>query len=205
MNKENFYYLLYETNESDLRKNKKIFDEGITFVGKNIESNAKLIDSIDIENENYDPKIICNNSKSNTVFLIKIPKDYLGKSKEENGSYLPVPLLKIDWEDENNKNIKFINYLIEGIYNKDDDTFTKNPNFSLVFNPEGLVFANDQINNFRDLNKNTWVSYANERAKFTYEQLVKADEATKTWNIVVDKYMQEYCQDSTDYVNAKVR
>lgn len=106
----------------------------------------------------------------------------------------PVPLFQATGEkDDYGRDIYYFTpHLIQGVYNKITDMFITNPNFSPVFDPSGLVYSTEQINNFWSINQVQWVKYAKSRNKLSYQELYHMDKNQETFKEYVESYSKYF-------------
>lgn len=132
----------------------------------------------------------------NTVFLIKIPKDYMCEVLHSDGRIdRPVPLFKkiSDRKSAYESAITvFTPHLIQGCYNRTTDSFINNPNFSPIFDANGLQFSDEQKNSFRSLNKYDWYDFAKKRELLSFQDMYAFDKNNGFIDKTIQKYSQKY-------------
>lgn len=193
IDKNEFYYYLHGTDDESAETLEDIFNHGLKDeYGTSLGSTMEKIEPEDIERFGLSHKMKASASGSHkSVFLIKIPKKYMGDILHRDGTIdCPIPLLKSTGQKtyEGRGIYYFTNHLVQGVYNRTTDSFITNPNFCPVFNPNGFVYSDEQINNFWSLNQIQWVKYAKSRKQFSYEKLYEIDTKRKTF----DEYMKSY-------------
>lgn len=143
-----------------------------------------------------------------TVFLIKIPKDYLALVLHRDGKLdPPIPFFK-DYKSNIEKYSIFTPHLIQGCYNETTGFFITNPNYCPIFDPSGFNFSDEQVRNFWMYNKFKAVSFDKMRKSLSAEELKKFDIENHIWDNIMDDYSKKYnirkkevIYDSSDYKN----
>lgn len=116
------------------------------------------------------------------IYIMKVPKKFY-QYKNRYGQAVEMPLFKtIDSNREQGVLINSFVYGMVDIANK-KLTLHKNPNYSQSYNPEGLIFSEDQLARMKNA-KSSIPEYtsAAERELFTFEELVKKDKKSGYWN-----------------------
>jgi hypothetical protein len=209
MEKTDFYYYLHKTKITDSNMIESIFSNGLTsWYGTNIHSTIYPIDEKQIEENGLDSVMqnyLGDGDEYNSVFLFKIPKKYMTDRIHRDGKIdPPVPFLKQN-EDET---LSIISPLIQGVYCRDINKSFTNPNFSPVFDPTGLKYSDEQIQNLWGLNLSSWINFAKGRANSSFDELSTIDKNAHNWDRVVQFYsaiygetikpQQEYIMPDTD-------
>ena len=167
-----------------------VFNSGLkSWYGHSIHSTMQELNDEDINNKKLE-EVMKNatGGQYKTVFLIKIPKDYMGLVLHHDGHMdPPIPFFK----DEDEYTV-FTPHLIQGCYNKTTGLFITNPNYSPIFDPNGLNFSDEQVNNFFALNKIKTVQFSNNRKKLSSEELRKFDIENNTWRKIMSDYGKKY-------------
>ena len=116
----------------------------------------------------------------------------MGMLRHRDGTLeCPIPLFKQTNEkiDANGNTINlFTPHLIRGVYDRINNVFVSNPNYTPIYNPNGLQYADEQVQNLYSLNALNWVSYAEHRRKLSFEELDKIDSQSKTF----DEHLKAY-------------
>ncbi len=191
-----FLYYLHGTSDESKDTLENIFTEGLKdYYGISLSSTMKEIYHNDIEKYGLEKLMKgYTGGEHKSVFLIKIPKKYMGLVLHRDGTIdFPVPLLKKTDEIPrygigNGYVYRLTPHLIQGVYNKTTDMFVTNPNFSPVFDPNGLEYSDEQIKNFWSICQINWVKYAESRHKYSYEQLYNDDLKRNNFS----EYMNDY-------------
>ena len=105
----------------------------------------------------------------------------------------PVPLFKKTGDRKGayeSQRTVFTPHLIQGCYNRTTDSFINNPNFSPIFDANGLQFSDEQKDSFRGLNKYDWYDFAKKREQLSFQDMYRVDKN----NGFIDKTMQKYSQ-----------
>ena len=202
INPNEFLYYLHGTRLEEKEIIESIFTEGLKdYYGTSINSTMKEISYEDIKKCGLSELMkVHTEGEHKSVFLIKIPKKYMALVlHRDNTIDFPVPLLKkTDERNKLNERVYMLTpNLVQGVYNSTTDMFITNPNFCPVFNPNGLEYSDEQINNFWAINQIQWVKYAESRKKYSYEQLYSEDTRRKSF----DDYINSYSK----YFNVKIK
>lgn len=191
MEKHDFLYLLHGTINDSPELLEDIFNNGLkSWYQTSLYSTMTPISNEDIENVGLET-LMKNYVKGEfkSVFLIKIPKEYMSQRLHRNGQIdPPVPV----WKSNDDGTTTFTPHLVQGVYNKTTDLFITNPNFSLVFDPSGLKYSEEQINNLWSLNQLEWINFAKERENLTFNQLFQSDRNKETWNNIIHEYCEKF-------------
>lgn len=206
-NIEYAYFLHGTANESpealaDFFNNGLILENDISL---SLHSTLAPISDEDIETQGLE-KIIkdySNLEDFNSVFIIKIPKEYLSCQPHRDGSCdVPMPL----WKNTGDGNSVFSPNLIQGVYNKTIDGFITNPNFCPIYNPNGMAYSHEQFNVFAGYNRTDLMSEYKQRQLTTFSQQYATDVARGTFNEVMQYYQSKFGQlpqpqlfDSSEY------
>lgn len=164
-----------------------------------IESTMELLTDEVAENKeelaNKMKSSIIGDDTYNTVFLIKIPKDYFPyKYKGFKSLHIPMPIFK-EKEDCNQKSLIHDTYpvlipnLIQGCYNKKRG-FISNPNYNPVYDPSGLKFGYEQL---QELHNSFLYDYNKciQRNKTPVHELYKDDIEHDRWNEYVELFSKK--------------
>ena len=125
--------------------------------------------------------------KGSKVFVTRIPIMYRG-GKNDNGSYHP-PMPTLRMLDSDNSECIIIPEIIYGMYDMENDTFYKNPNYKPKFNPNGLTYDRETVSVFDNSSlpeAQNIVNFMKSREPYNYEQLKKYDDKFDTF--------VQYCQ-----------
>lgn len=193
MEKTDFYYYLHKTKITDSAMIEDIFNNGLTsWYGTSIHSTIYPIDEKLIMDNGLDSAIknyLGEDSEYNSVFVFKIPKRYMTDRIHRDGKVdPPVPFIKQN-EDET---VSIISSIIQGVYCRDIDRSFTNPNFSPVFDPTGLKYSDEQINNLWGLNLNNWITFAKSRENKSFNELTSIDKSAHNWDRVIQFYSLIY-------------
>lgn len=166
----------------------------ISYYGTSIQFTMRQLTEDELKK--YDLGTLMKNyypSKYNTVFLIKIPKEYMPDNINSLQSNQPIPVFKQEGSRDNygRKIIRFTPHLIQGFYSQEKNTFITNPNFSPIFDPSGLVYSNEQVNNFEALGASSYQEEAYHRTKMSYQQLKLYDQKTGIFQQAMKKYSEK--------------
>ena len=139
----------------------------------------------------------------NSVFLIKIPKEYLSCMPHRDGSVdIPMPL----WKNTGNGSSVFCPHLIQGVYNKNINQGITNTNFCPIYNPNGMAYSWEQFNVFAGYDRTDLMSEYKQRQLTSFVQQYASDNARGTFNQVVRYYQSKFGQlaqpqlfDSSEY------
>lgn len=124
-------------------------------------------------------------NKGSRVFITRVPKKYKGHKKPTGGFYPPMPTMKTI--DALNNERFVIPEIIYGMYDMESGILYKNPNYNEKFNPNGLTYDHETIN---DIDKEgvapDLVHFMIMRRDYNYDKLKSHD----------DKYgiFDQYCQ-----------
>lgn len=127
----------------------------------------------------------------NSVFLIKIPKEYLSCMPHRDGSVdVPMPL----WKNTGDGNSIFCPHLIQGVYNKNINQGITNPNFCPIVNPNGMAYSHEQFDVFASYNRSDLMSEYKQRQLTSFSQQYANDVANGTFNQVMQYYQRKFGQ-----------
>lgn len=193
MEKTDFYYYLHKTKVDSSNMIEDIFNNGLTsWYGTSIHSTLAPIDEKDLEQFGLDSmmkKYLGNDEEYNSVFLFKIPKKYMTDRIHRDGKIdPPVPFIKQNDDDT----VVLISSIIQGVYCRDINKSYTNPNFSPVFNPTGLKYSDEQLQNLWGLNLNNWIQFAKSRENASYDELSVIDSKANNWERVIQYYSSIY-------------
>lgn len=139
----------------------------------------------------------------NSVFLIKIPKEYLSCKPHRDGSVdIPMPL----WKNIDAGKSVLTPHLIQGVYNRHIDRGISNPNFSPLYNPNGMAYSIEQFYSFSSYNRTDLMAEYKQRQFTSFSQQYANDNASGTFNQVIRYYQSKFGQlsqpqlfDSSEY------
>lgn len=193
MEKTDFYYYLHKTKITDSSNIEDIFNNGLTsWYGTSIHSTIYPIDEKAIVDNGLDSVMknyLGDSEEYDSVFLFKIPKKYMTDRVHRDGKIdPPVPFLK----QNDDKTVSIISSLIQGVYCRDINKSFTNPNFSPVFDPTGLKYSNEQINNLWGLNLSNWITFAKSRESASFSELTAIDINDYNWDRVIQFYSSIY-------------
>ena len=193
MKNYDYLYYFHKSPVTDYKDIENIFNEGLkSWHGYSMGSmlwpvSEDVMNSVTLEEA---VKSYCGDD--NTCFIIKIPKKYIATYYHRDGTVdCPIPIFKQTDEKiyNDSKTVTILTpHLIRGVYDGQNNTFISNPNYTPIYNPNGLQYADEQIDYFYSANALKWVQYAQDRRKFSYDQLKKIDDQRKTY----DAHMQAY-------------
>lgn len=195
--KKDYYYFVHRTSAENYQS---FFQNGIILYDPSytIQSTLEKVEESVIQSGNLDSfiKNCVAGDSYNKVFLVKIPKAYFDGIRTKTGRiYQPIPFL----DERECMGLEvlakrfypvIIPCLIQGCYSREKGYIT-NPNFSPVFNPDGLKFSKEQIYNLQCCNmlaKSEECLLRNE--KYRCDFLREFDKRNGTWNPFV-KYFSE--------------
>ena len=185
-----YIYLVHSTEFESGELIEDVFNSGLkSWYGYSIHSTMEEVDENVINNRKLEEFMkSCVSGQYKTVFLIKIPKDYMGLVLHRDGHIdPPIPFFK----DEEDYTV-FTPHLIQGCYNKTTGLFVTNPNFSPIFDPTGLKFSDEQLNIFWSLNRFSTIKFAEGRKKLSSNELRKFDIENNTWKTIMKNYGMKY-------------
>lgn len=139
----------------------------------------------------------------NSVFLIKIPKEYLSCKPHRDGSVdIPMPL----WKNIGNGNSVLTPHLIQGVYNRHIDRGISNPNFCPLYNPNGMAYSMEQFYSFSGYDRTDLMSEYKQRQLTSFAQQYASDSSRGTFNQAIRYYQNKFGQlpqpqlfDSSEY------
>ena len=187
-----FYF--YGTNATDLRP---IAEIGIVLLGSNYLGSSML----KYERDSMDPsmdkavKEYASKNRFENVFVVKIPLGILEGTNANGEPNIPIPILirdKYDVYTQKHDNIVPYNF-IYGIYNLLTNKFRPNPNYSIKFNPNGMVYTSDQIaNNLVLPELSEWRKFAMDRenSDYTFEEMYREDDQKRPFDELIEKYAE---------------
>lgn len=197
MKKNDFNYYLHKTKIIDSNMIEDIFNNGLTsWYGTSIHSTIYPISNTEIEQyglDNVMKNYLGNEDEYDSVFLFKIPKRYMTDTIHRGGKIdPPVPFLK----QNDDATISIISSVIQGVYCRDLNKSFTNPNFSPVFDPTGLKYSDEQIQNLWSLNLIDWIKFAKGRQNSSYKELCAIDQKYHNWDKVIQFYNSIYGETS---------
>lgn len=193
-----FAYFLHGTSKGTAIAD--YFQKGIIIYGTSmpsIQDTGSIALSEQIEQYGLDA--VCSNYADkcgyDNVYVIKIPSYYLGW-QHRNGEMPPlVPVLKPAGV-ENGLQIYAIHpNLIEGVFQKQTNKFTKNGKYNPLYDPTGMYYDRTQIGWLQNYDYETF-KFAMDRIKyFSPDNALKADKQNNTWHDVAKYYGIPYSND----------
>lgn len=189
MKQKDFNYYLHKTKIIDSNMIEDIFNNGLTsWHGTSIHSTIFPVNNTEIERyglDNVMKNYLGNGEEYDSVFLFKIPKRYMTDIIHRGGKIdPPVPFLK----QNDDATISIISSVIQGVYCRDLNKSFTNPNFSPVFDPTGLKYSDEQIQNLWSLDLIDWIKFAKSRQNSSYKELCAIDQKTHNWDRVIQFY-----------------
>lgn len=203
-----YAYFLHGTANQSPETLEDIFNNGLILEGDtslSLHSTLAPISDEDIKKQGLE-SIMQSYSQLedfNSVFLIKIPKEYLSCMPHRDGSVdIPMPL----WKNTGNGSSVFCPHLIQGVYNKNINQGITNTNFCPIYNPNGMAYSWEQFNVFASYDRTDLMSEYKQRQLTSFVQQYASDNARGTFNQVVRYYQSKFGQlaqpqlfDSSEY------
>lgn len=125
------------------------------------------------------------------VYILRIPKKYQGQMASDGSMYLPMPTHKVLNSDYS----MVIPELIYGVYDMENQTLYKNPNYNLKYNPDGLSY--DEITGYFAQNRDEWYNFMQSRIDKPYSVLKRIDERNRTFEQACKYYGIDYGGDGS--------
>ena len=186
---KDYLYFLYEFNgkQKDILK---ILDTGLE-IGENTILKSFTMTQVSPD-QDLETAIKLSAEKNDAVFVIKIPVKYMALVVHRDGSMdFPIPLLK-----EVHEPPSFTYYIlppnfIQGVYLTEANKSITNPKFSPLFNPNGLQYTREQIDNCLNHGKMEWVNIMRKRKSKPFNVLKINDEKNKTFDDIMQTYKND--------------
>lgn len=193
MKQEDYIYLLHKTSEESPEFIEDIFNNGLkSSYDYSIHSTLAEIKETDLQQFGLEQCImnyLGDSEDYNSVVVVKIPKEYMLSAIHRGGKINPpVPF----WKSNDDRTTSFTPHLIQGIYCKRVSKSFTNPNFSPVYDPTGLKYSDEQINNMWSYNLDNWITFANSRKNVDYGTLCQIDKQKQNWDRVIKYYSDMY-------------
>lgn len=190
---DKYQYFIHGTNNSEIEK---FFNKGlISDRGNSIISTLYPIDEEEIQSIGLREK-----EKRYTkyygfsyCYIIKIPKQYMGwMIHRDNSIEPPIPI----WIPTNNRSeigkVSILTpHLIAGVYSAERDQIMPNPNYDPKYNPTGMQYSNEQIENMllsQHSDYGKWMMIARARNDFSFQELVDKDTKSNFWSEYLTHY-----------------
>lgn len=207
-NKVEYVYYLHGTANQSPEALEDIFNNGLVLerdTALRLHSTLAPISEEDIQTRGLE-NILQSYSQLedfNSVFLIKIPKEYLSCKPHRDGSFdVPMPL----WKNIGDGNSVLTPHLIQGVYNKNINQGITNPNYCPLYNPNGMAYSWEQFNVFASYDRTDLMNEYKQRQLTSFSQQYASDNARGTFDQVVRYYQSKFGQlpqpqlfDSSEY------
>lgn len=202
---DRYQYFIHGTNNDDVES---FFNKGLlSKYGCKITATMTPISNEDIEK--FGIRTIEENYTQihgfKYCYLIKIPKYYMGWMIHRDDSIEPpIPI----WITTNDKktaygDLKILTpHLIAGVYSSERKQVMPNSNYNPKYNPSGMLFAEEQIENMLlsgNVLYHKWMNFARARNDFGFDELRKKDIASNIW----DEYMKRYANIISEQYNPR--
>ncbi len=193
-NEIEYVYYLHGTADQSPETLEDIFNNGLILerdVELHLHSTLAPISEEDIQALGLE-NIMNSYSQSedfNSVFLIKIPKEYLSCKSHRDGSIdMPMPL----WKNIGNGNSVLTPHLIQGVYNKHINKGITNPNYCPLYNPNGMAYSWEQFNVFASYNRTDLMNEYKQRQFTSFQQQYAIDNTRKTFEQTIKYYQNKF-------------
>lgn len=188
---DDYIYLWHGSNQSNP---KLIFDNGLKVImnapGRPQQSGGTYYmtsphfrkETVNKTAKAYSDWLSGTATPNNYVYVMRIPKKFYHYT-DRYGQAIEMPLFKTT--DPNRKNGVLINSFVYGMVDITDKKLilNKNSNYGQNYNPEGLIFSEDQLEKMKYAGSSIpEFTKAEEREHFTFEELVKMDKKSGYWN-----------------------
>ena len=174
---------VYKSNNSNYEE---IFKNGICFYNSEYSFNSSFYEVEDIYS------YITENINQKAIYFVEIPEEYLKVIKKDSKIILPYPILfeKVDFDDR--KNIFdiypiLVPRLIKGVYIKDEGVYL-NENYNPKYNPNGIKYTKEQLDQIRiSLDNNVYNKFNERNVNYTCEELYRID-GLNPWDDLIEYY-----------------
>ncbi len=195
-NKVEYVYYLHGTANQSPETLEDIFNNGLILEGDTalrLHSTLAPISKEEIQTRGLEDIMQSYSQLEdfNSVFLIKIPKEYLSCKAHKDGSIdIPMPL----WKNTGNGNSVLTPHLIQGVYNKHINLGITNPNYCPLYDPNGMAYSWEQFNIFASYDRTDLMCEYKQRQLTTFSQQYTTDIANGTFNKVMQYYQSKFGQ-----------
>jgi len=187
-------YHIHGTTSDDVES---FFNTGlISYRENSIASTLTPLDEEDIERYGlrFIEKRYAETNNYKYCYVVKIPKYYMGWMVHRDGSIEPpipmwIPTGELDYNGR--KTSILTPHLIAGVYSLERNQVMPNPNYNPKYDPTGMQYANEQIENMQlayDNKYSEWLKFARARKQFDFAELTRRDNDTNFW----EAYMEQY-------------
>ena len=193
-NEVEYEYYLHGTSDDSPETLESIFNTGLRLDGDvslRLESTLFHINAEDLNNIGLNDiiKKYAQSEAFNSVFVVKIPKDYLSSRVHRDGTKdMPIPLFRTD----GNGNSVLTANLVQGVYNKRMNLSITNSNFYPLYNPNGMAYSHEQFNEFASNDRYDLVDEYKKRQLTPYYVQYKNDVSNNAFAEATQHYQNKF-------------